>query len=175
MNDMGAMMLAKVSPLTTVLWILLGLVGLVVLVGLLFLARFIKLWLQAYFANAGVRIFELVGMAMRKVNPHVIVLAKIRGVQAGLDVIDAATWRPTTSPAGTCRTSSRALIAANRANIDLSWQTATAIDLAGRDILDAVQTSVNPKVIDCPNPKPAGAARSTRSPRTASRSRPRPA
>jgi uncharacterized protein YqfA (UPF0365 family) len=46
-----------------------------------------------------------------------------------------------------------ALIAANRANIDLSWKTATAIDLAGRDILDAVQTSVNPKVIDCPNPK----------------------
>jgi uncharacterized protein YqfA (UPF0365 family) len=45
-----------------------------------------------------------------------------------------------------------ALIAANRANIDLTWKTATAIDLAGRDILDAVQTSVNPKVIDCPNP-----------------------
>jgi uncharacterized protein YqfA (UPF0365 family) len=47
----------------------------------------------------------------------------------------------------------RALIAANRANIDLSLKTATAIDLAGRDILDAVQTSVNPKVIDCPDPK----------------------
>jgi uncharacterized protein YqfA (UPF0365 family) len=46
----------------------------------------------------------------------------------------------------------RALIAANRANIDLSLQTATAIDLAGRDILEAVQTSVNPKVIDCPDP-----------------------
>jgi uncharacterized protein YqfA (UPF0365 family) len=47
----------------------------------------------------------------------------------------------------------RALIAANRANIELSLQTATAIDLAGRDILDAVQTSVNPKVIDCPDPE----------------------
>jgi uncharacterized protein YqfA (UPF0365 family) len=47
----------------------------------------------------------------------------------------------------------RALIAANRANIELSLQTATAIDLAGRDILDAVQTSVNPKVIDCPDPQ----------------------
>jgi uncharacterized protein YqfA (UPF0365 family) len=46
----------------------------------------------------------------------------------------------------------RALIAANRANIELSWKTGTAIDLAGRDILEAVQTSVNPKVIDCPNP-----------------------
>ncbi|MFW6066649.1 MAG: flotillin-like protein FloA, partial [Planctomycetota bacterium] len=46
----------------------------------------------------------------------------------------------------------RALIAANRANIQLDWKVATAIDLAGRDILDAVQTSVNPKVIDCPNP-----------------------
>ncbi len=47
----------------------------------------------------------------------------------------------------------RALIAANRANIDLTFKTATAIDLAGRDILDAIQTSVNPKVIDCPDPK----------------------
>jgi uncharacterized protein YqfA (UPF0365 family) len=47
----------------------------------------------------------------------------------------------------------RALIAANRANIDLSWKVATAIDLAGRNILEAVQTSVNPKVIDCPNPE----------------------
>jgi uncharacterized protein YqfA (UPF0365 family) len=46
----------------------------------------------------------------------------------------------------------RAMIAANKANIDLSWKTATAIDLAGRDILEAVQTSVNPKVIDVPNP-----------------------
>src|SRR5437870_13099434 len=45
----------------------------------------------------------------------------------------------------------RAMIAANKANIDLTWKTATAIDLAGRDILDAVQTSVNPKVIDVPN------------------------
>ena len=47
----------------------------------------------------------------------------------------------------------RALIAATRANIELSWETATAIDLAGRDILEAVQTSVNPKVIDCPDPR----------------------
>jgi len=85
------------------------------------------------------------------VNPRVIVIARIQAFRAGLQVSTEdlenhylAGGRPTNVV--------NALIAANRANIDLSWKTATAIDLAGRDILDAVQTSVNPKVIDCPNP-----------------------
>jgi len=93
----------------------------------------------------------LIGMKLRKVNPRVIVIARIQAFRAGLQVSTEdlenhylAGGRPTNVV--------NALIAANRANIDLSWKTATAIDLAGRDILDAVQTSVNPKVIDCPNP-----------------------
>jgi uncharacterized protein YqfA (UPF0365 family) len=80
------------------------------------------------------------------------VLSKITAIQAGLNV----TTRDLEShylAGGRVENVVRALIAANRANIDLSLKTATAIDLAGRDILDAVQTSVNPKVIDCPDPK----------------------
>ena len=64
-----------------------------------------------------------------------------------------------------------AMIAANKANIELPWKTATAIDLAGRDILDAVQTSVNPKVIDVPSARDGHELRSTPSPRTAFSSR----
>lgn len=90
-------------------------------------------------------------MWLRKVDIKTIVLSKITAVQAGLTV----TTRDLEShylAGGRVPNVVRALIAANRANIDLSLQTATAIDLAGRDILDAVQTSVNPKVIDCPDP-----------------------
>jgi len=132
-------------------WIL---IGIAVVVGVVFLALFgpaFSLWVQALSARAKVGILELVGMRLRKVNPQVIVLSKIQAVRAGLTLTTddlenhyLAGGRPVNVV--------RALIAANRANIDLSWKLATAIDLAGRDILEAVQTSVNPKVIDCPNP-----------------------
>jgi uncharacterized protein YqfA (UPF0365 family) len=132
-------------------WAALALVMLVVLVFMgLFLPLF-TLWLQALAAHAGVSIGGLIGMRLRKVNPHVIVISRIQAVRAGLPVTTneleshyLAGGRPVNVV--------RALIAANRANINLTWKTATAIDLAGRDIVDAVQTSVNPKVIDCPNP-----------------------
>jgi uncharacterized protein YqfA (UPF0365 family) len=91
-------------------------------------------------------------MWLRKVDTRTIVLSKITAIQAGLEL----TTRDLEShflAGGRVPNVVRALIAANRANIDLSLQTATAIDLAGRDILEAVQTSVNPKVIDCPDPE----------------------
>ena len=132
-------------------WVILGVFVLIAIVFLAIVLRFIKLWAQAYFADAGVRMIELFGMAMRKVDPQVIVLGKIRAIQAGLSVSTRDLESHYLS-GGHVPSVITALIAANRANIDLSWQTATAIDLAGRDILDAVQTSVNPKVIDCPNP-----------------------
>ena len=94
-------------------------------------------------------------MSFRKVNPNIIVRSKIMAYQAGLSEKDGVTtpaWRRTTWPAATCRTSSGALIAANRADIPLSYKRAAAIDLAGRNVLEAVQTSVNPKVIPCPDP-----------------------
>ncbi len=133
-------------------WWVLGIIVIVVaLVLIALVARFVKLWVQAFFAKAGVSMFDLIGMSLRKVDPRVIVLSKIRAVQAGLSV----TTREMEShylAGGRVPNVITALIAANRANIELTWKTATAIDLAGRDILDAVQTSVNPKVIDCPHP-----------------------
>ena len=135
----------------TATWVLVVLVALVVVVFLALFGPLFGLWLQALAARAGVGIRDLIGMRFRKVNPTMIVQARISAVRAGLDLTTQqleshylAGGRPVNVV--------RALIAANRANIDLTWQTATAIDLAGRDILDAVQTSVNPKVIDCPNP-----------------------
>lgn len=132
-------------------WAIVAIIALVAFVFLAIVAKFFKLWVQALFAHASITFGELIGMALRKVDPRVIVLSKIRAVQAGLDV----TTRDLEShylAGGRVPNVITALIAANRANIDLSFKTATAIDLAGRDILDAVQTSVNPKVIDCPNP-----------------------
>ena len=127
-------------------------IGIAVLIFALFILAFARLWLQAYFSRADVKLSELVGMWLRKVDARTIVLSKITAVQAGLQL----TTKDLEShylAGGRVPNVVRALIAADRANIDLSLKTATAIDLAGRDILDAIQTSVNPKVIDCPDPK----------------------
>ena len=118
----------------------------------LLFVKFFRLWLQAKLSRADVKFSELIGMWLRKVDTRTIVLSKITAIQAGLTV----TTRDLEShylAGGRVPNVVRALVAANRANIDLSLKIATAIDLAGRDILDAVQTSVNPKVIDCPDPE----------------------
>jgi uncharacterized protein YqfA (UPF0365 family) len=125
---------------------------LVVLVLFLLLVKFFRLWLQAKLCRADVKFSELIGMWLRKVDIRTIVLSKITAIQAGLTL----TTRDLEShflAGGRVPNVVSALIAANRANIDLSLRTATAIDLAGRDILDAVKTSVNPRVIDCPDPQ----------------------
>ncbi|MDI6447866.1 flotillin-like protein FloA [Anaerobaca lacustris] len=127
-------------------------VGLAALVFVLILLKFARLWLQAYFSRADIKLSELIGMWLRKVDAKAIVLSKITAIQAGLEL----TTKDLEShylAGGRVPNVVRALIAANRANIDLTLKVATAIDLAGRDILDAIQTSVNPKVIDCPDPK----------------------
>ncbi|MBW8002442.1 MAG: UPF0365 family protein [Planctomycetes bacterium] len=118
---------------------------------LLFL-KFFRLWLQAKLSRADVKFSELIGMWLRKVNTNSIVQSKIMAIQAGLTL----TTRDLEShylAGGRVPNVVRALIAANRANIELSLKTATAIDLAGRDILEAVQMSVTPRVIDCPDPE----------------------
>ncbi|MEJ2648827.1 MAG: flotillin-like protein FloA [Sedimentisphaerales bacterium] len=127
-------------------------VAVVAAVVIYFFIKVAGLWLQAYFSRADVKLTELIGMRLRKVDSRTIVLSKITAIQAGLQL----TTKDLEShylAGGRVPNVVRALIAANRANIELSFQTATAIDLAGRDILEAVQTSVNPKVIDCPDPK----------------------
>jgi uncharacterized protein YqfA (UPF0365 family) len=135
---------------------LIALFGLVI-IGLIFLlifARYFRFWIQSVTTGAGVGIFDLLGMTFRKVNPTVIVRSKIMAVQAGLDEATGITSRSLEAhylAGGNVPLVIRAIIAANKAKtIDLSFKLATAIDLAGRNVLEAVQTSVYPKVIDCP-------------------------
>ncbi|HUW18289.1 MAG TPA: flotillin-like protein FloA [Sedimentisphaerales bacterium] len=153
MDNLTNTMLVQVSDpakvIGTVLLVILVIAGLIFF---LLFAKFFRLWLQAKLSRADVKFSELIGMWLRRVDTRTIVLSKITAIQAGLSV----TTRDLEShylAGGRVPNVVRALIAANRANIELTLKTATAIDLAGRDILEAVQTSVNPKVIDCPDPK----------------------
>ncbi|MEZ6108952.1 MAG: flotillin-like protein FloA [Pirellulaceae bacterium] len=134
------------------------------LVGLGFVFALLKygnLWLQAFLSKADITLLSLIGMGFRQVKPEVIVQAKVMAVQAGLD-INRRTGMSTTRleahylAGGDVQRVINAIIAAHRANIDLDFDRAAAIDLAGRDVLDAVRTSVNPKVIDCPDPVRSG-------------------
>ncbi|HEX4132780.1 MAG TPA: flotillin-like protein FloA [Pirellulales bacterium] len=114
-----------------------------------------SLWFQAYMSNARVTFFSLVGMSLRQVDARVIVRSKIMALQAGLgnDPTAGVTTRRLEAhylAGGNVPGVIRAIIAAHRADIDLDFDRAAAIDLAGRDVLEAVQTSVYPKVIDCP-------------------------
>jgi len=137
-------------------------VGAILGVVLLLLAvRYGTLWLQAYMANADVSLISLIGMGFRQVKPSTIVTAKIMGTQAGLDIdrqlgMSTARLEAHFLAGGNVMLVLRAIIAAHRAGIDLDFDRATAIDLAGRDVLDAVRTSVAPKVIDCPKPNAGG-------------------
>jgi uncharacterized protein YqfA (UPF0365 family) len=133
--------------------LLIGL-AVLVLVGvfLLFIfAKYFNLYIQALTTGAKVNIPNLIGMTFRKVDYTMIVRQKIALVQAGVRV-DNADLEAHYLARGNVPKVATAVIAAHKAGIDLPWRIAAAIDLAGRDILDAVKTSVNPKVIDCPDP-----------------------
>jgi uncharacterized protein YqfA (UPF0365 family) len=127
---------------------------LLVLIAVAVLANYFRLWIQSVFTGAGIGIWDLIGMTFRKVNMDVIVKSKIMAVQAGLGDEQGITSKALEAhylAGGNVPLVIRALIAANKAKIiRLSFREATAIDLAGRNVLEAVQTSVYPKVIDCP-------------------------
>src|SRR6266545_920047 len=112
---------------------------------------FIRLWIQSLLTGANISIFNLVGMKLRKVNYEMIVNQKIALVQAGVRITTEDLESHFLAGGKVPRTAA-AVIAAHKAGLDLPWRTAAAIDLAGRDVLEAVRTSVNPKVIDCPDP-----------------------
>jgi uncharacterized protein YqfA (UPF0365 family) len=118
------------------------------------LAKYFRLWIQSVTTGAGIGILDLLGMTFRKVNPTVIVRSKIMAVQAGLTEEMGITSKALEAhylAGGNVPLVIRAMIAASKAKIiDLPFKLATAIDLAGRNVLEAVQTSVYPKVIDCP-------------------------
>jgi uncharacterized protein YqfA (UPF0365 family) len=134
---------------------MLVLTGLIALFLLIFMIKYFNLYMQSVMSKAGVRLRDLIGMTFRRVNPNIIVRSKIMASQAGLAEKDGITTRALEAhylAGGNVPSVVRALIAANRADIPLSYKRAAAIDLAGRNVLEAIQTSVNPKVIDCPDP-----------------------
>jgi len=135
----------------TITWIIAGGVGLFLLVLFVFVLKYLNLWIQAMMSNADVGMLELVGMHFRKVNSTTIVIAKIQLVKSGIHDVTTNDLESHYLAGGRVTNVSRSMIAANRAQIELDWKKACAIDLAGRDIIDAVNTSVNPKVINCPS------------------------
>jgi uncharacterized protein YqfA (UPF0365 family) len=136
-------------PAFLVAGIVLALVGLTLLFLIL---NYGQIWFQAFWSKAPITFFELLGMSLRKVNARTIVQARIMATQAGIGKdVSARRLEAHYLAGGDVPRVIRALIAAHRADLDLDFDRACAIDLAGRDVLDAVQTSVNPKVIDCPD------------------------
>jgi uncharacterized protein YqfA (UPF0365 family) len=131
----------------------------VLLVGLFIFASYFGLWVQSALTKADITIFSLLGMTFRKVNTRQIVRSKIMATQAGLvdPEMTSGALEAHYLAGGNVQQVIRALIAAKKAKtISLTFREATAIDLAGRDVLESVQTSVYPKVIDCP---PRGAVK----------------
>src|SRR3982750_3784127 len=120
--------------------LLIGLL-LVILVLVAFLWRFLGLYVRAWISGAHVGLLDLIGMSVRRVSPVAIVNARVQATRAGLE-ITTPEMESHVLAGGDVQRVINAMIAADKANIELPWKTATAIDLAGRDILDAVQTSV---------------------------------
>lgn len=126
-------------------------IALIVIVVAMFLSFVpVGLWVTAFFSGVRIKISELIGMKLRRVKPSRIVRPAIKATKAGLD-LEISSLEAHYLAGGNVNTLVDALIAAQRANIPLLFERAAAIDLAGRDVLEAVQVSVNPKVIETPN------------------------
>ena len=134
--------------------IILGVAILFLLAIFALVARYLRLWVQSYASSAGIGLFDMVAMSFKKVNPAVIVRSKIMAVQAGLGDSSGVTCQALEAhylAGGRVPLVVQALIAAKKAKIaELDFKRAAAIYLAGRNVREAVQTSVYPKVIDCP-------------------------
>ena len=147
-----------VSPVSLVLWAVLGVV---LLVFFLVIATFASIWIRALFSGAPVKFTELIALRLRRVPVGMIVDVRITAVKSGLPLtIDDLSTHYLAG--GNVEMVVLALIAAKKAGIHLDFDRACAIDLAtkgtGKTVLEAVKTSVNPKVIDCPN---AGSGKTT--------------
>ncbi|MBP5365946.1 MAG: flotillin-like protein FloA [Bacteroidales bacterium] len=127
-------------------------IGVVAIIGLLIFLYYVPivLWFSALVSGVHISLIQLVLMRIRKVPPSVIVQAMIEAHKAGLQKIKRDELEAHYLAGGHVRNVVHALVSANKANINLTFQMATAIDLAGRDVFEAVQMSVNPKVIDTP-------------------------
>ena len=136
------------GPVTVVVVLALVIVGFALLI---FAFSYGLLWLKALLARAHVGVFEIIGMRLRGVNPHVVVNSRIMAIKAGLP-LETGKLEAHYMAGGNVPSVTRALVAANKAGIPLPFDMACSIDLAGRDVLQAVAMYVKPAVIDCPDP-----------------------
>jgi uncharacterized protein YqfA (UPF0365 family) len=138
---------------TKEMWLLaIGIVSVVIFLVILFICfNFVQLWIQAYLAGARIGFIDMIRMKLLKLDYASIVKLNIALVKAGLKVTTQDMEAHVLSR-GRLEKVVRAVIAAHKAGMDLPWRVAAAIDLAGRDVEEAVRWSVNPKVIDCPDP-----------------------
>ena len=132
------------------------LVAVLLLVMFFVFIYFFNVWIRALFSQARVSFGNLIGMKLRRVPPHLIVEALIRLKKAGLQEVDTSALEAHFLAGGDVINVVQGLIAADKANITLDFKRASAIDLAGRNLFDAVRTSVIPKIIDCPDPTKGG-------------------
>ncbi len=136
-------------------FVLVGIAAVALLVFFLLIINFVGVWFRAKIANAPVAFFNLVAMRFRKVPVGEIVDTRITAVKAGID-IDSDLLEAHYLAGGNIQQVVLALIAASKAQITLDYNRACAIDLAtkgtGKTVLEAVRTSINPRVIECPNP-----------------------
>ena len=128
-----------------------GVVVIIVLLSIFFHYVPFVLWISAKASGVNISLLQLFMMRIRHVPPHAIVQAMIEAHKAGLDDVTRDALEAHYLAGGHVERVVHALVSAAKANIELSFQMATAIDLAGRDVFDAVQMSVNPKVIDTPH------------------------
>lgn len=137
-------------------WVSLGTIlgGIALFLFLIFVIiflRYLRLWIQCVLTGAKIGIWDLVGMNLRNVDYAMIVRQKIALVQAGVKV-STQELEAHYLARGNVPKVATAVIAAHKAGMDLPWRVASAIDLAGRDVLEAIRLSVNTEVIDCPDP-----------------------
>ncbi len=133
------------------LWVGLGVFAVILLLVIFTYFIPVRLWIEAQFAGVHVSISTLIGMRLRNVPPTRIVLPQITATKAGLD-LDIEEIEAHYLAKGNVQLVVNALVSASKAGIELPFARAAAIDLAGRNVLEAVKMRVTPKVIDCPDP-----------------------
>lgn len=134
------------SQILLIVFVIIGIIALVFVFALL---RMFRLWLAAQLSGVRISLLQLIIMPWRRVNPSIIVETLVTGHKAGL-ILTRDQMEAHYLAGGNVKRVVNALVSADKANIPLDFKTCTAIDLAGRDVFEAVQMSVNPKVIESP-------------------------
>lgn len=143
--------IAAASEISVEFYFVVVILAIIAIIILSILGKFLSLWFQAFVSGTPIPLFNIIGISLRKIPPRIIVNGRINLYKAGLKDVTVSDLETHYLAGGHVPNVVEAMIAADKANIALDWRRATAIDLAGRDIKAAVQTSVNPRVIDCPS------------------------